>query len=214
MGRGVHEKRRLGLGLHEVSAGLGRLAGRRDRSVFQPSLALHSHEGHVDGVRSGTSRCPKRRLSLTVGNGRTAEDVRPLTSFTNVVDEVVRRGVARPIHEEFKMTIRRLKIPGTVYRRMTVLDGAHHRVRVRFVDASNIGRDRGTLHTIICRAAGYRGTRRLTERRAAKGRWHVVDIGRRDLTRRMMVDLEPLAVSGVLEFELDGRLVRLRGSAS
>lgn len=104
----------------------------------------------------------------------------------------------------------RLTIPGTAYRRMFVLDGPRHRVRFRLVDGTNVGRDRGTLHAIACRAAGFSATRRLTERRASRGRWHAVEVGRRDLTRRMLVDLEPLALQGIVEIELDGRRVGLR----
>lgn len=82
-------------------------------------------------------------------------------------------------------------------------------MRFRVVDASNVGRDRGTLHVIASRAAGFGATRGLTERRAARGRWHAVAVGRRDLTRRMLIDLEPLVIQGVVEVELDGRAVGL-----
>lgn len=107
------------------------------------------------------------------------------------------------------MAHKNLRIAGTRYLPMRVWDGEQHRVRVRFRKRLHVPRDRGTLHTIICRATGYRGTRHLTEARAMKGNWHSLDIGRRTLAKRFMIEIEGLAALGIVEVMLDGKLVQL-----
>jgi hypothetical protein len=92
---------------------------------------------------------------------------------------------------------------------MTVWNGEYHRVRIRFRKNHQIERDRGTVHTIVSRAVNFRGTRRLTIERASRGKWHVIDIGRRSLARRFMVEMELLAVLGIVEIELDGHHVAI-----
>lgn len=105
------------------------------------------------------------------------------------------------------MRSKHLGISGTCYTPMTVWNGENHRVRIRFRNARHISRDRGTVHTIVQRAAGFNGTRRLTLKRAARGKWHEVSIGRRKLAKRLMIEIEPLVVLGIVEIELDGCMV-------
>lgn len=107
------------------------------------------------------------------------------------------------------MRSKKLRIPGTRYCPMTVWNGEYHRVRIRFRNKRQIPRDRGTVHTIVSRAANYRGTRRLTIDRASRGKWHAVDIGRRALAKRFMIEIELLAVLGIVEIELDGHVVAI-----
>ena len=91
------------------------------------------------------------------------------------------------------MRSRKLRIAGTRYNPITVWNGERHRARIRIRDPRQLARDRGTLHTIFSRAANFRATRGLTLKRAARGQWHVVEIGRRDLARRLLIEIEMLA---------------------
>lgn len=110
------------------------------------------------------------------------------------------------------MQFKKLRIPGTLYKSMKVRDGERHQVRIRFRDTTRVECDRGTVHTIVQRAANFTAARRLTIDRALRGKWHTVDIGRRSLTRRLMVEIEDLATRGVVEVELDGYVVKLIAS--
>lgn len=92
---------------------------------------------------------------------------------------------------------------------MNVWNGEDHRVRIRFRDKRQVARDRGTVHTIISRAASYRGTRRLTIDRACRGKWHTFKIGRRKLAKRFLIEIELLARLGIVEVELDGHVVEM-----
>lgn len=107
------------------------------------------------------------------------------------------------------MRSRRLTIVGTRYAPMSVWNGEYHCVRIRFRDTTRVASDRGTVHTIVQRAANFTAARRLTVKRASRGKWHSVEIGRRSLARRLMFEIEPLAARGVVEVELDGHLVEI-----
>lgn len=107
------------------------------------------------------------------------------------------------------MRSKTLIIPGTRYAPMTVWNGEYHYVRIRFRDITRVASDRGTVHTIVQRAANFTAARRLTVRRASRGKWHAVEVGKRSLARRLMFEIEPLAAQGIVEIELDGCLVKL-----
>jgi hypothetical protein len=105
------------------------------------------------------------------------------------------------------MRSKTLRIPCTQYGPMAVWNGNYHRVRIRFRDKRHIQRDRGTLHTIISRAASFKATRRLTIDRTSRGKWHTLDIGNRALAKRFMVEIELLVIHRIVEVELDGNVV-------
>lgn len=107
------------------------------------------------------------------------------------------------------MRSKTLTISGTRYAPMTVWNGEYHYVRIRFRDTTRVASDRGTVHTIVQRAANFTAARRLTVKRASRGKWHAVEVGRRSLARRLMFEIEPLAAQGIVEIELDGCLVEL-----
>lgn len=107
------------------------------------------------------------------------------------------------------MTSQKLNIAGTSYRAMRVWDGEHHNARFRFRDCQQLSRDRGFAHVCAQNAGGFRATRGLTLRRAESGRWHRLDIGRRGLARRFLVEIEPLVAGGIIQLEFDGKRIRI-----
>lgn len=107
------------------------------------------------------------------------------------------------------MTSRQLKIAETAYRRFKVWNGDYHHVRFRFRNRNHIKRDRGLMHVHVQNASGFNGTRRLTSSRAACGKWHSFEIGRRGLARDFLIDIEPLVLAGIIQVEFDGERLRL-----
>ena len=103
-----------------------------------------------------------------------------------------------------------LTIDGTRYAPLTVWDGEYHYVRIRFRSITRIESNRGAIHTIVQRAANFTAARRLNVESAMRGKWHVVEIGRRSLAKRLMFEIEPLTAQGIVEVELDGHLVKIR----
>jgi hypothetical protein len=107
------------------------------------------------------------------------------------------------------MRSRKLTIDGTRYAPMTVWNGEYHYVRIRFLDTTRIASNRGNIHTIVQRAANFTAARRLSVKRALRGKWHSVEVGRRSLAKRLMFEIEPLIAQGIVEVELDGHLVEI-----
>lgn len=107
------------------------------------------------------------------------------------------------------MRSRTLTINGTCYAPMTVWNDERHLVRIRLRDTTRVVCDRGTVQTIVQQAANFTAARRLTIQRASLGKWHTVDVVRRSLARRPMFEIEPVAAQGIVEVELDGRLVEI-----
>ena len=116
------------------------------------------------------------------------------------------------------MRSRSLAIAGTSYPRFEVWNGQRHEVAIRFRQADTIVRDRGCVHVCAQNAAGFRATRRLTLERALRGKWHRFEIGRRDLARRFLVEIEPLVSLGLVDLKFDGArlttIVRADGDAA
>lgn len=98
-------------------------------------------------------------------------------------------------------------IAGTAYAPMRVWEGDYHSVRMRFRTRRHLKRDRGFAHVCVQNAAGFGGTRRLTKRRAYRGKWHAFEIHRRGLARQFLIDVELLVLQGAVEIELDGEIV-------
>ena len=97
------------------------------------------------------------------------------------------------------------------YASISVRSSGDHRIRVKIVDAKRVEEARWSLQFAVQRAASFNAIDGLTEAAAHAGRWHSFTIGKRQLLRRFVDDVQPLVVLGRVIVEVDGKRMRPLG---